>query len=226
MRFTLVKRGKAGQLLFDHKRVGKFNPWLANNTSSKTIFCEIHAQQSTGAPPLGPILGAKGIPLNKFNDDFNKVSAHIKSGVPLNCKVEFVGAGKWTTTIIGPTLAFNILQAAGLSEPSHAADEIMGRITLKQVFEIAKYHATSEWNIARDLTEREIIPMVIEEARKFGVEVVRDDMTAEDYSAFRNHAKLLKETYEKRKAQEEKDKLEEMRRKAAEARKAAAAALG
>ncbi len=107
MRFTLVKSGKAGQLLFDHKRVGKFNPWLANNTSSKTIFwyfiiscyflfnlSEIHAQQSTGAPPLGPILGAKGIPLNKFNDDFNKVSAHIKSGVPLNCKVEFVGAGK------------------------------------------------------------------------------------------------------------------------------------
>ena len=48
-------------------------------------------------------------------------------------------------------------------------------------------------------------------------------MTAENYSAFRSHAKLLKETYEKRKAQEEKDKLEEMRRKAAEARKAAAA---
>ena len=47
----------------------------------------------------------------------------------------------------------------------------MGRITLKQVYEIAKYHATSEWNIARDLTEREIIPMVIEEARKLGVEV-------------------------------------------------------
>jgi len=102
----------------------------------------------------------------------------------------------------------------------------MGRITLKQVYEIAKYHATSEWNIARDLTEREIIPMVIEEARKLGVEVVRHDMAAVDYSAFRNHAKLLKETYEKRKAQEEKDKLEEMRRKAAEARKAAAAALG
>ena len=38
MRFSLVKRGKAGQLLFDHKRVGKFNPWLANSTSSKTIF--------------------------------------------------------------------------------------------------------------------------------------------------------------------------------------------
>ena len=57
-------------------------------------FSEIHAQQSTGGPPLGPILGAKGIPLNKFNDDFNKVSSHIKSGVPLNCKVEFEGAGK------------------------------------------------------------------------------------------------------------------------------------
>ena len=47
----------------------------------------------------------------------------------------------------------------------------MGRITLKQAYEIAKYHATSEWNIARDLSERDIIPMIIDEARKLGVEV-------------------------------------------------------
>lgn len=47
----------------------------------------------------------------------------------------------------------------------------MGKITLKQAYEIAKYHATSEWNIARDLSERDIIPMIIEEARKLGVEV-------------------------------------------------------
>ena len=39
------------------------------------------------------------------------------------------------------------------------------------------------------------------------------------------HAKSLKESYLKRKAQEEKDRLEELRRSSAEARKAAADAM-
>ena len=78
MRFSNALRGKPGKLLYDHKRVGKFNPSTRANANPKTYFCEINAQQSTGAPPLGPILGARGIPLNKFNDDFNKQTMHIK----------------------------------------------------------------------------------------------------------------------------------------------------
>jgi len=78
MRFTALLAGKPGKTLYDHKRVGKFNPYLEKNKTSTTFFCEINAQQSTGAPPLGPTLGARGIPLNKFNDDFNKQTIHIK----------------------------------------------------------------------------------------------------------------------------------------------------
>ena len=77
MRVTSVSLGKAKKL-FDHKRIGKFNPYQAANQIPKTFFCEINSQQSTGAPPLGPILGARGVPLNKFNDDFNQQTLNIK----------------------------------------------------------------------------------------------------------------------------------------------------
>ena len=61
--------------------------------------------------------------------------------------------------------------AAGLNEPSHDRNEIMGKISLKHAYEIAKVHAQDEWYIARDLGEKEIIYMIVETARNIGVEV-------------------------------------------------------
>jgi len=75
-----------------------------------------------------------------------------------------------------PPLSYHILQAAGLSEHSHSTDETMGKISLKHAFEIAKYHAQDEWYISRDLTERDIIPMIITEARKVGVQAWLENM--------------------------------------------------
>ena len=72
------RRRKAGKNLFYYKRVGKWNPYSEANKIPKVWFGDINAQQSTGAPPLGPILGARGIPLTKFNEDFNKQTAHVK----------------------------------------------------------------------------------------------------------------------------------------------------
>ena len=72
------RRRRAGKNLFYYKRVGKWNPYSEANKIPKVWFGDINAQQSTGAPPLGPILGAKGIPLTKFNEDFNKQTAHVK----------------------------------------------------------------------------------------------------------------------------------------------------
>jgi len=124
--------------------------------------------------------------------------------------------------MMSPPLQYHILQAAGLAEPSHSLDEIMGQISLKHAFEIAKFHAQDEWYVSRDYAEKDIVHLVVQEARKIGVQVVTNDLIPAEYKRFRENAQNLKASYLQRKAQEEKDRLEELRRKSAEARKAAA----
>lgn len=70
-----------------------------------------------------------------------------------------------------PPLTYHILMAAGLDEPSHSPDEIMGKISLKHAYEIAKYHAQDQWYVSRDYTERDIIHMIVKSAREVGVQV-------------------------------------------------------
>ena len=148
MRFTHVTR-RAGKQLYDHKRLGKFNPWVENKRPQKTVFSDIYAQQSTAAPPLGPILASRGITVMRFNEDFNNRSVQYEAGVLLRTRVNFEGAGKWNVEIMSPPLDFHILQAAGMDEPSFDKNEIQGIISLKHCYEIARFHAKDNWYLAR-----------------------------------------------------------------------------
>ena len=44
----------------------------------RTMFQDIYAQQSSPLPPLGPVLGARGITVMKFNEDFNNRSIQFQ----------------------------------------------------------------------------------------------------------------------------------------------------
>jgi len=219
MRFSCALARKSGHVQFDHRRVGKFNPFSKSTAPPKTMFVEIHAQQSTGAAPLGPVLAARGITMMKFNDDFNNRTVQYESGVPLRTRVNFEGAGKWNIQVMSPPLDFHILQASGLDQPSHDKKEIMGKLTLKHVYEIAAVHAKDDWYIARDLDERKIVTMIIHRCKELGVKVESGDLDAVEYRQFRAHAEQLRSSYLRRVAEEEAARAEEIRRKAAEARK-------
>ena len=78
---------------------------------------------------------------------------------------------KWTIKTMTAPLSYHIMMAAGINEPSHSPEEIMGKISLKHAFEIASFHAKDEWYISRDLSEKDIIHLVVAEARKIGIEV-------------------------------------------------------
>jgi len=149
MRFSGVVRGKPGKRLIDHIRVGKYNPYSKDTTLPKTMFSDLYAQQCSVVAPLGPVLGARGITVMKFNEDFNNRTVQYKSGVPLRTRVNFEGGGKWNIALMSPPLDFSILQAAGMDAPSHDKNEILGKITLRHAYEIADYHAKDDWYIAR-----------------------------------------------------------------------------
>ena len=78
MRFSGVVRGKPGKRLVDHIRMGKYNPYSKDTTLPKTMFSDLYAQQCAVVAPLGPVLGARGITVNKFNEDFNSRTVQYK----------------------------------------------------------------------------------------------------------------------------------------------------
>ena len=78
MRFSGVVRGKPGKRLIDHIRVGKYNPYSKDTTLPKTMFSDLYAQQCSVVAPLGPVLGARGITVMKFNEDFNNRTVQYK----------------------------------------------------------------------------------------------------------------------------------------------------
>ena len=90
MRITSVSN-RAGKVLFDHKRLGKYNPWIKDTKPPTSYFTEVYAQQSTAAAPLGPILASRGITVMRFNEDFNSRSTQYEPGVLLRTRVNFEG---------------------------------------------------------------------------------------------------------------------------------------
>ena len=78
MRFSGVIRGRPGKRLQDHIRVGKYNPYSKSTVLPKTMFSDLYAQQCSVVAPLGPVLGARGITVMKFNEDFNNRTVQYK----------------------------------------------------------------------------------------------------------------------------------------------------
>ena len=94
-----------------------------------------------------------------------------KAGVPIRTRVNFEGGGKWNIQLMTPPLDFNILQgkslrtftqelpstpvslkygsAAGVDEKTHDVSEKVGKITLRHVYEIARFQARDDWYISR-----------------------------------------------------------------------------
>ena len=106
-----------------------------------------------------------------FCKEFNARTAHIETGVPIPTLITIQPDRTFTFVTKTPPTAYFLKRVAGLEKgtgrPGH---EIMGTISLKHVYEIAKIKATDDH--LKHLRLESIASTVIGTARSLGIQVV------------------------------------------------------
>ncbi|PLB47280.1 mitochondrial ribosomal protein L11 [Aspergillus steynii IBT 23096] len=137
----------------------------------------VGAGQASPSPPVGPALGSKGVKSMDFCKEFNARTAHINPGVPVPARVTVRPDRSFTFDLRTPTTTWLLLQSAnveprknrvrGAMNPGH---EIVGKISLKHVYEIATIKQ-SETRLS-GLSLEGLCKSILAQAKSIGIQVV------------------------------------------------------
>jgi large subunit ribosomal protein L11 len=142
--------------------------------AKKEVIAEVRLQipagQASPAPPVGPALGPHGINIMDFCNQFNEKTKDLGDTI-IPVVLTIYADRSFTFITKTPPASEFIKKAAGIikgsSEPGR---EIVGKITMKQVEEIAR---TKMPDLNTDDLQA-AMRMIIGSARSMGVEVVEE----------------------------------------------------
>lgn len=141
--------------------------------STKNVLVKliVGAGQAAPAPPVGPALGSKGVKAIDFCKEFNARTAHYQPGTPIPVLLTVKKDRTFTFEMKSPPTSWLIMKAAnvtkGSDKPTH---NIVGSISLKHVYEIAKIKKTDERH--KNMELKSICGGIILTAEAVGVKVV------------------------------------------------------
>lgn len=141
--------------------------------SAKNVLIKliVGAGQAAPAPPVGPALGSKGVKAIDFCKEFNARSAHYTPGTPIPVLMTVKPDRTFAFEMKSPPTSWLIMKAAGVKKGSDKpGHNIVGTISLKHVYEIAKIKKTDERH--KDLELRSICSSIVLTANVVGVQVV------------------------------------------------------
>lgn len=93
--------------------------------------------QATPAPPLGPVLGAKGVNPGQFIQQFNAATGAL-NGKVVGCIVRVYNDRSFEFDVKSSPASVLIKEAAGLEKGSGEPQNIIGSITSEQCRKIAE----------------------------------------------------------------------------------------
>lgn len=134
------------------------------------IKLHVPAGQANPSPPIGPALGQHGVNIMQFCKQFNEQTKKDE-GLILPVVITVYEDRSFTFIIKSPPSSVLLKRAANLAKASgNAGKEIIGKVTLKQVEEIAKIKL-------KDLNTSDLetaIKIIKGTARSMGIEVVEE----------------------------------------------------
>jgi len=138
---------------------------------SQVVRILIGAGKAAPSPPVGPVLGARGVKSMDFCKEFNARTAHIEPGVPTPTLITIQPDRTFTFVTKSPPTTYFVKKAAGIEKGSgRPGHETIATISLKHVYEIAKIKAADDH--IKHLTLESIARTVVGTAKTLGVQVV------------------------------------------------------
>ncbi len=132
------------------------------------IKLQVPAGQATPQPPIGPVLGQRGLNIMEFCKAFNAATQAQEQGVPLPTIITVYADKSFSFTMKTPPASFLLRRAAGLDKGSQTPGrESAGQVTRAQLREIAE--TKMEDLNANDLDAA--VAMLAGSARSMGLEV-------------------------------------------------------
>ena len=132
------------------------------------IKLQVPAGQATPQPPIGPVLGQRGLNIMEFCKAFNAATQAQEQGVPIPTVITVYADKSFSFTMKTPPASFLLRRAAGLDKGSQMPGrETAGQVTRAQLREIAE--AKMEDLNANDLEAA--VVMLAGSARSMGLEV-------------------------------------------------------
>ncbi|KAF5369907.1 hypothetical protein D9758_001230 [Tetrapyrgos nigripes] len=143
----------------------------AGKARDQVVRLLVAAGKAAPTPPVGPALGARGVKSMDFCKEFNARTAHIEPGVPTPTLITVRPDRSFTFITKTPPTSYFLKKTAGIEKgtgrPGH---DILGTISLKHVYEIAKIKSADDH--MSHLSLENIARMVVGSARSLGLQVV------------------------------------------------------
>ncbi len=132
------------------------------------IKLQVPAGQATPQPPIGPVLGQRGLNIMEFCKAFNAATQAQEQGMPIPTVITVYADRSFTFAMKTPPASFLLRRAAGLDKGSETPGrETAGRVTRAQLLEIAEIKMA-------DLNANDpdaAVAMLAGSARSMGLEV-------------------------------------------------------
>ncbi|HJN25141.1 MAG: 50S ribosomal protein L11 [Rhodospirillales bacterium] len=133
------------------------------------VRLQVPAGAANPSPPIGPALGQAGLNIMEFCKAFNAQTQNMEKGMPIPVVITAYADATFEFITKTPPASFYLKKAAKLPKGSGTPSrEVIGKVTMKQVREIAELKMV-------DLNANDMdaaCQMIKGSARSMGIEVV------------------------------------------------------